>query len=217
MTGHGESASHPFGARFAPDDFAQPTLALSRRLLGSVLVHRSARGVTAGRIVETEAYLGGRDKASHSFNGRRTPRNEAMFGDKGRAYIYLIYGMYWCVNVVSGRIGVPQAVLIRALEPLEGLNLMRSRLGCAAHAADHSLCRGPGKLCKAMGIEGSLYGEDLRGRRLFIVPGILAYGESIARSSRINVAYADSYALKPWRFFVRGNPCVSGAKGLNRT
>jgi DNA-3-methyladenine glycosylase len=203
-------------ARFAPADFQQPTLSLSRRLIGSILVHNSPEGLAAGRIVETEAYLGPRDRASHSFDGRMTERNRAMFGEKGRAYIYLIYGMHRCFNVVSGKPGLPQAVLIRALEPLAGMDLMRHRLGSHAHARDHTLCRGPGKLCKALGIGTDLYGADLRGTRLFLVPRSLGKGETVAASPRINIAYAEEYTPKPWRFYMAGNSCVSGPSSLNR-
>lgn len=205
-----------------PDDrlpaewFRRPCLTVAGQLLGCVLVHDAPDGVTAGRIVETEAYLGTRDRASHSFNGRMTQRNRAMFGDKGRAYVYLIYGMYWCFNVVCGRVGVPQAALVRALEPLEGIDLMRARTEGRGHAGTHALCRGPGKLCRAMGITGALYGDDLRGGRLYLVPGTRARGERIAASPRIGVDYAGVDAYRPWRFFIGGNPCVSGPGSLNR-
>jgi DNA-3-methyladenine glycosylase len=202
-------------ARFAAADFELPTLELAPRLLGAVLVHRSPEGVTAGRIVEVEAYLGPEDKGSHSSGGRRTQRNRAMFGPKRHAYIYLIYGMYWCFNVVSGPPGLPQAILVRALEPVLGVDLMRQRLG-APHASVHSLCRGPGKLCKAMDITGKLYGEPLWGGRLFLVPAAPVPADAVATSPRINIAYAGEYAQKPWRFYLRGNPAVSGPARLRR-
>lgn len=198
-----------FDRRFDPGDFNAPTLTLCRRLLGSTLVHRSADGLAAGRIVEVEAYLGPHDRGSHSYGGRQTERNRAMFGGKGSAYIYLIYGMYWCFNVVSGPAGKPQAILVRALEPLDGIDLMRSRTG-AREPHQHSLCRGPGKLCRALGITGDLYGEPLWGNRLFLVPGSLRRGEKAGRTPRINIDYAAEFAGKPWRFHIRGNPCVSG-------
>lgn len=201
--------------RLRAEWFRRPCLTVARQLLGCVLVHEAPDGVTAGRIVETEAYLGTRDRASHSFNGRMTRRNRAMFGDKGRAYVYLIYGMYWCFNVVCGPEGVPQAALVRALEPVEGADLMRARIDGRGHAGTHALCRGPGKLCRAMGITGGLYGEDLRGGRLYLVPGSRARGERIAASPRIGVDYAGADALRPWRFHIAGNPCVSGPRALN--
>lgn len=194
--------------------FSAPTLQVARRLLGCVLVHRAPEGLAAGRIVETEAYLGPRDRGAHSYGGRMTVRNRAMFGEKGRAYIYFIYGMYWCFNVTTGPIGIPQAVLVRALEPVDGIDLMRARLA-APHAAVHTLCRGPGKLCKAMRITGELYGEDLRSRRLFVIKGRLRRGERVACAPRIGIAYAGEFAAKPWRFFIAGNPAVSGPKSAH--
>lgn len=202
-------------SRFSPMDFEQPTLHLAQRLLGCLLVHDSPEGLTAGRIVETEAYLGPEDRGSHSYGGRLTERNRAMFGAKGHAYIYLIYGMYWCFNVVSGPPGLPQAILVRALDPVLGLDLMRQRLG-AAKAPVHSLCRGPGKLCKAMGITGELYGEPLWGDRLYLVPGKPLAQEEIGASPRINIAYAGEDAHKPWRFYLRGHSAVSGPARLRR-
>ncbi len=204
-----------FDRRYPPAFFEQPTLELARQLLGTVLVHRSSEGITAGRIVEVEAYCGPEDKGSHSYGGRLSERNRAMFGPKGHAYIYLIYGMYWCFNVVSGPPGLPQAVLVRALDPVFGEQLMRSRLN-APHAPIHSLCRGPGKLCKAMGITGALYGEPLWGDTLFLVPGELAPDEEIGSSHRINIAYAQEYAHLPWRLYVRNHPAVSGPSRLRR-
>ncbi len=201
--------------RFSPEDFAQPTIELAQRLLGCLLVHDSPEGLTAGRIVETEAYLGPDDRGSHSFGGRLTERNRAMFGPKGHAYIYLIYGMYWCFNVVSGPLGQPQAILVRALEPVAGIELMRQRLG-AAEASLHSLCRGPGKLCKAMSITGELYGVPLWGDRLYLVPDKPVAPQAVGTSHRINIAYAGEYAHKPWRFYLRGHPAVSGPARLRR-
>jgi DNA-3-methyladenine glycosylase len=202
--------------RFSREFFERPTLDVARALLGALLVHRSPEGTCAGRIVEVEAYCGPEDKGSHSFGGRMTERNRAMFGPKGHAYIYLIYGMYWCFNVVSGPIGMPQAVLVRALDPVVGVDLMRQRLDAPLHATLHSLCRGPGKLCKAMGISGALYGEPLWGNRLFLVPAELAPNEEIGTSPRINIAYAQEHATLPWRFYVRNHPAVSGPSCLRR-
>jgi DNA-3-methyladenine glycosylase len=195
--------------RFPPDWFQRPTLCVARQLIGCVLVHQTNEGTTAGRIVETEAYLGPHDRAAHSYGSKLTPRNRAMFGPKGHAYIYFIYGMHWCFNIVTGPPQLPQAVLIRALEPLVGLELMRSRLG-QPHAPPHTLCRGPGKLCRAMGITAELYGMDLCGDTLYVVPASQTR-RRIAISPRVGIAYAGEYAAKPWRFFDAGNPCVSRA------
>ena len=202
-------------ARFHCEFFSRPTLSVARGLLGATLVHQSPEGVTAGRIVETEAYLGPVDKGAHSFGGRRTARNEAMFGEKGHSYVFFVYGVYWCFNVTSGPADKPQAVLVRALEPVAGVDVMRLRLG-QPDAPEHALCRGPGKLCLAMGITKEQYGVDLCGTRLFLVPGKLRRGEHAGRSVRIGIDYAEEYVHKPWRFFIRGNPCVSGPKRLSR-
>ena len=199
----------PPADRFERKWFERPTLAVARGLLGSLLVHDSPAGRTAGRVVETEAYCGPHDRAAHSSGGRRTERNRAMFGEKGHAYIYFVYGMHWCFNVVCGPPGLPQAVLIRALEPVEGLDLMRARLGGKPGVAENSLCRGPAKLCKALGLDSAVYGLDLTGDRLFVVPGRLSSGERVVRAARIGVDYAGSHALRPWRFLVADNPCIS--------
>jgi DNA-3-methyladenine glycosylase len=136
-----------------------------------------------------------------------------MFGPKGHAYIYVIYGMYYCMNVVTGRLAHPQAILIRALEPIEGIYLMRKRL-FAPDAALSSLCRGPGKLCTAMGITNHLYGADLTSKKLFLVPERLGQGEKVVQSVRINIAYAEAYVEKRWRYYLRGNAAVSGPAKL---
>ena len=137
------------------EDMLDDALAMAPRLLGSILVRTGPEGVTAGRIVETEAYAGADDPASHAFRGE-TPRNRAMFGPAGRAYVYRIYGVHFCVNVVTGRHGEGGAVLIRALEPLDGIPLMKARRGRA-----DDLCNGPGKLCQALAIDLALDHADL--------------------------------------------------------
>jgi len=126
-------------------------LTVAKELLGKVLVHQSIEGITAGRVVEVEAYRGPEDKAAHSYGGRKTPRNDVMYGEKGHAYVYFIYGMYFCINATAGdREGKPEAVLIRALEPVIGQDLMEKRRGAKAKPAN--LTNGPGRLCMAMGI-----------------------------------------------------------------
>jgi DNA-3-methyladenine glycosylase len=196
--------------------FERSAQEVAKELLGCYLVHETAEGRVAGRIVETEAYLGTIDRASHSFSGVPTERTRAMFGEKGRAYVYRIYGLHWCLNVVCGQVGTPQAVLIRALEPIEGIAQMRARQpDCPANRLENALCRGPGKLCRAMDITAARYDADLRGNELFLTPGKLAASERIAATARIGVDYAGDDALKIWRFFIAGNPCVSGTKKLN--
>lgn len=176
-------------------------------LIGKVLVHRTVEGEAAGRIVEAEAYQGPEDRAAHSHRGRRTARTEAMFLQGGHAYVFLLYGMHWAFNVVCARADEPQAVLIRALEPLRGEALMASRRSLPPGA--RGLTRGPGRLCAALGIAKAQYGVDLCARRatLFLEDGP-AKGD-VRSSPRINVDYAGAHAARPWRFYEAGNPWVS--------
>jgi DNA-3-methyladenine glycosylase len=189
----------------------QPTLLVARALLGQVLVHDGPDGRAAGRIVEVEAYRGPRDRAAHSRGGRRTPRNEAMYGLAGHAYVYFIYGMHHCVNVVTQPPEVPEAVLIRALEPLAGVDLMRTRRGLAAGPA-WRLCRGPGALCRALGIDRTHDRVDLTTGPLRILRGPAVPPRLVARTPRIGVGYAGPDALRAWRFAVRGSLAVSGRR-----
>lgn len=191
--------------------FRRSALALAPDLLGLVLVHETEEGVAAGRVVEVEAYCGPADLAAHSAGGRRTARNEVMYGPAGRAYVYFVYGMHWCVNVVAALPGAPEAVLLRGLEPLHGIDLMRARRG--GHVAIAALARGPGNLTRALGIDRTRNGADLRrgALRLLRPPGgrgIPAQSDVVA-SPRIGVAYAGAWAALPWRFSVRGNASVS--------
>jgi DNA-3-methyladenine glycosylase len=183
--------------------YARPVLVVARELIGKVLVRRSAEGATAGRIVECEAYRGPEDLAAHSSRGR-TRRTEAMYGPPGHAYVFLLYGRSWAFNVVTTRVGQPHAVLVRALEPAYGLELMAERRQMAASARE--LSNGPGKLCQALGVTGADYGRDLCQDELYLLEG--ACGR-VDRSPRINVAYAGEWARRPWRFFECGNRYVS--------
>jgi DNA-3-methyladenine glycosylase len=167
----------------------------------------SAEGRTVGRIVEAEAYRGPADRAAHSYGGRRTARTEVMFGPAGYAYVFFVYGMHWHFNIVSGQEGQPEAVLIRAVEPLEGVELMRARRGHARAPAE--LSNGPGKLCQAFGIDRALYGADLTKGVLYLADGPRA---RIGRSARIGVDYAGEWAARPWRFFDADSPFVSRAR-----
>jgi DNA-3-methyladenine glycosylase len=187
------------------DFYARPVLVVARECIGKVLVHRTAEGEAAGRIVEAEAYRGPRDLAAHSARGL-TKRTAAMFGPPGHAYVYLLYGSSWALNLVTTTEGEPHAVLIRALEPLRGLDLMALRRRKPVHARE--LTNGPGKLTQALAITGADYGRDLRGPILYLEHSGTPRG-GIGRSARINVDYAGAWAAKRWRFYERGNRYVS--------
>ena len=177
------------------DFYRKDALTLAPALLGKVLVHDAEGIVTSGVIVETEAYVGPQDKAAHTYNGRRTARTEIVFGDGGYAYVYLVYGMHHCFNVTANVAGKPECVLVRALEPLDGIDAMTERRKCVKLEA---LCSGPGRLCEAMGITRELYGEDLCGERLYIVGGTRSFG--VEASPRIGIDYAEEYKDVCWRF-----------------
>ena len=189
------------------DFYARPVLRVARDCVGKIIVHRSPEGTTAGRIVEAEAYRGPEDRAAHSYGGRRTARTEAMFGPAGYAYVFLIYGLHHHFNVVTGAEGEPHAVLIRAIEPLEGHELMAARRHVDASRVE--LTNGPGKLAQALGIDRRNYGQDLCSGTLVLTEGA---APRVARSPRIGVGYAGSWAARPWRFFEPDNRYVSGPK-----
>ncbi|HUF05428.1 MAG TPA: DNA-3-methyladenine glycosylase [Aridibacter sp.] len=196
-------------ARKLPATFyrRQDTLKVARDLLGKKMVvpDETARRVS-GRIVEVEAYLGVEDKAAHSYGGRFTERTKVMFGFGGTAYVFFVYGMYHQLNVVTGPDDSPHVVLIRAIEPLENLEKMRERRG---EMPDRNLTSGPGKLCIALGIDKSFYGEDLSGERIWLEDAPPAAGSEIASGPRIGIDYAEEYSKKPWRFWIVRNPFVS--------
>ncbi len=187
------------------DFYDRSVLVVARDCIGKILVHRTAEGETAGRIVEAEAYRGPRDLAAHSSRGL-TKRTAAMYGPPGHAYVFRLYGISWAMNLVVGAAGNPHAVLIRALEPLRGLNLMARRRGKPADSRE--LTNGPGKLTQALAITGDDYGRDLCGDQLFLEHSDLPVGP-VGRSARINVEYAGEWAARLWRFHERGNRYVS--------
>lgn len=194
--------------------FTTDAITLARRLLGQRLVRIERGQRRACIIVETEAYLGTHDLASHAANGRRTPRNEAMYAIAGTSYVYFTYGMHHCFNVVCGRINEPAAVLIRAAEVTEGEGLMRARLPEARRASTptRDLCRGPGRLCRALDIDRALNCIDLTtSDELWIerVRRRCVRSSAIGVSPRIGVDYARHWSLKPLRFFLHQSPCVS--------
>lgn len=192
------SVPHPLVPLLLEPDVAE----VARGLLGAVLVSTVDGLTTSGRVVEVEAYGGAEDPASHAaVRAGRTRRNDAMFGPAGTAYVYRIYGMHWCVNVVSGAEGRASAVLVRALEPLEGEGAMAVRRN-----GRPSLANGPGRLCQALGITGRLDGHDLARAPLRLTEGAPVPDPSIGRSGRIGVRAAADW---PMRFFVRGSPHLS--------
>jgi len=182
-------------------------LAVARELLGKLLVVPAPDGTrVSGNIVETEAYRGPLDRASHAYGGRRTRRTETMYGLGGTVYIFFVYGMYNQFNVVTNVEGVPHAVLIRALQPVERIELMRQR----RHGQpDRQLTNGPGKLCIAMGIDRTLDRADLLGNQVWLEDGETIPPRKIASGPRIGINYAEDWVDKPWRFWVKDNPFVS--------
>lgn len=178
--------------------FARDALVVAQELLGHELVLRRRGIVCRALIVETEAYRGITDRACHTFGGRRTPRTETMWGDPGHAYIYFTYGMHWCLNAVCAAAGDPQAVLIRAVIPIAGVESMRRRRGRNVRIED--LCRGPARLCAAFGLTGRDDGRDLTGGILMIERGRTPQRGPLRAGPRIGVDYAGPDAKKPWRF-----------------
>lgn len=185
----------------------EDTLQIAKDLLGKVLVVPNEKGErVSGKIIETEAYLGVADKAAHSYKDRRTGRTEILYGTGGFAYIFLIYGIYNQLNFVVGEKDVPHCILIRGIEPLEGIEMMRKRRG---KMKDTNLTSGPGKLCIAFGIDRTFYGEDLLGQKIWLEEGKEIPKTKIAQGKRIGIDYAGEYAAKPWRFWLKDNPFVS--------
>ncbi|MDR3716482.1 MAG: DNA-3-methyladenine glycosylase [Puia sp.] len=189
---------------------------IARDLLGKILVTRFEGILTSGRIVETEAYNGAVDKASHAYANRRTKRTEVMFGDAATAYVYLCYGIHHLFNIVTYKKEVPHAVLVRALEPLGGVEEMLIRTG--KKTADHSLTRGPGNVSKALGLLTTHTGVSLLSDEVYIGDdGYRLKGSQIGIGPRIGVDYAEEDAALPYRFFITGNPYVSGKSTSGKT
>jgi DNA-3-methyladenine glycosylase len=201
--------------RWKRRDFAISSEDLAPALLGQTLVRSLPGGVRlAGRIVETEAYLGVRDLAAHSAGGRRTARNEVMYGIPGLAYVYFTYGMHHCFNVVCGAVDEPVAVLIRAIEPREGVERMRALRAVRAGRAvsDREIASGPARLCQALAIDRTQNGLDLVTSNLLYIekaPGCAVAGESVRRGPRVGVDYAGEWAAAPLRWRLDGNAHVS--------
>jgi DNA-3-methyladenine glycosylase len=183
--------------------YTRPTLLVAKDLLGKILVRKIGGHILSGKIVEVEAYLGAKDPASHTYRGK-TKRNEAMFREGGHLYVYFTYGMHYCANVVTGRVGIGEAVLIRAVEPMDGIETMRKNRGLMT--SYENLTNGPAKLCQAFGIGRIQNGADLLGSEIFLTKGSRIPFSVMGRSRRIGVAKGKEHLL---RFFVRDNKWVS--------
>jgi DNA-3-methyladenine glycosylase len=187
--------------------YLRDTLEVSKDLLGKILVHKTEEGITKGRIVEVEAYMGPKDAASHSYKNINSSRTAIQYGIGGYAYIYLIYGMHYCMNIVTSIENNPESILIRALEPIGGIELMEIRRNTNKLK---NLCNGPGKLCQAMGITKNQYGIDLCGDSMY-----LEYDPNnketfqTATSKRINIDYSGEAKDYEWRFTIKDNAYVS--------
>lgn len=189
--------------------YKRDVLTVAKELPGKILVMKNGKKYLSGRIVEVEAYDGEVDQAAHSYIGR-TKRNEIMFGEGGYLYVYLSYGVHFCCNVVTGIKGKGTAILIRAVEPVEGIAVMsKNRVGkkSLTEKEMYNLTSGPGKVCKAFGIGINHYGVDLTGDKIFIINSELKKGEKVVSSKRIGITKS---ANLPWRFFIKNNSYVSG-------
>ena len=198
----------PRGPKLSRDFYTRPNvLAISKDLLGKLLVVPDKHGKRiSGKIVEVEAYRGPEDRASHAYAGRRTKRTETMYQIGGIAYVYFVYGMYNQFNVVTNIENIPHAILIRALEPVEGIETMRRRR--QSHP-DKNLTNGPGKLCLAMDIDRELNAADLLGNRVWLEEFETVSRSKLKTGPRIGIDYAEEWVKKPWRFWIKGNDFVS--------
>ncbi|NMB07971.1 MAG: DNA-3-methyladenine glycosylase [Tissierellia bacterium] len=193
--------------------YRKDTIVLAKDLLGKIIVHNTGDTILKGKIVETEAYLGVNDKAAHTYGGKKTKRVMPMYGTPGTSYVYLIYGMYYCFNIVAKEEGVPEAVLIRAIEPIEGIEQMAinrfgKRYEKLSNYQKKNLTNGPGKLCIALNIDKNLNEEDLCGDRLYLEKGNDEEIQ-IVETTRIGIDYAEEAKDWPCRFYIKGNVNVS--------
>ena len=186
--------------------FQRSAVEVARDLLGRYLVRKFPEGRAIVKIVETEAYLGIEDPASHSYRGRITSRNKVMYREGGVFYVYKIYGMYYCLNVVTNLERIPEAVFIRSGEPVSGIELMRKRREVKEV---RKLCNGPGRLTQALGIDLNFYGRKVTGNELYFLPGEKVKREEIVSTLRVNIDYAGEAKNFPLRFYIRDNIFVS--------
>ena len=188
--------------------YTQPTFICLKNSLGKLLVHEEGKDTTIGRIVEVEAYTGGEDKGSYTYQNKRTPRTNIQFEEGGYAYVYRVH-MYHLLNFVTEKKNIPNVVLIRAVEPIYGINVMKERRGVEDLK---SLTNGPGKLCKAMNITKELYGHDMTkpNSKLYIVDdGFIVNDRDIVKTARVGIDYAEEYKDVPWRYYIKDNIFVS--------
>ena len=204
MTGTKRAAQLPV------EFFTQPAELVARELLGAVVVSEIGGLRTAGRIVETEAYLGRDDPASHGYQLRRNARNEGLYGPPGQWYVYLSYGIHWCANLVCWSHGMGSAILLRALEPIEGLDVMRQRRGLSD---DRLLCSGPGKLCQALGITRALDGRAMGESPVRVLKGRVPNGAVVAVTPRIGITKAAEW---PLRYVIQGSRWASNGRAVGR-
>jgi len=202
------------GVKLKREFYSRDTIIVAKELLGKILVHNYNGKLLKGKIVETEAYLGIIDKAAHSYGGRKTKRVETMYGPAGIAYVYFIYGMYYCLNIVTQKEGIPEAVLIRAVEPMENIDIMAiNRFNKPFRELNEyqkkNLTNGPGKLCKAFNITKEMHnGLDLCGDVLYLEEGKWE-NLNIIETTRIGIDYAEEAKDFLYRFYIKGNPYVS--------
>ncbi|MDQ2084905.1 DNA-3-methyladenine glycosylase [Herbivorax sp. ANBcel31] len=186
--------------------YERNTLTVAKELLGKNLIHNTSEGTTTGKIVEVEAYIGPLDAAAHTFRGKRSSRNEVAFGLGGYAYVYLIYGMYHCFNIVTNVEEKPEAVLIRAIEPIDGIDLMKKR---RKTDVIRNLCSGPGKLCQAMSITRETNGVDLCKSDVYVTENKDVDSKDIISTPRVNIDYAGEAKDYPWRYMIKDNKFIS--------
>jgi len=189
-------------------------LQVAKDLLGCKIVTKLQGKITTGLIVDTEAYAGINDRASHAYNNKRTPRTEIMYGQGGVAYVYQIYGLHFLLNIITNKPGIPQGVMLRAIQPLEGIDVMLERRGKLR--LDYSLTNGPGTLTKALGITKNELGQDVLGNRIWVEPREIVLDDSdIVETTRVGIDYAGDDAYLPYRFYIKENPWRSKGKGLS--
>ena len=200
--------------RLSRNFYTQPTLKVAKEMLGKYLVRKIGKKKLVGKIVETEAYIGPEDKASHAYDYKATKRNKAEYLVGGHIYIYLVYGMYWQLNISTADEGQPECVLIRALEPVLVKN-PKSEIRNPKQIQNskfkiQNATNGPGKLCKWLKLNKSFYGEDLtKSKRIWLEDGEKIKPNRIIASKRIGIDYAQEWAKKPWRFYIKDNPFIS--------